>query len=88
MAARVARRNSSGSPIADRDSCLYRFAKALVGISVDPCPVWVVGCSLLRDRAPDLPIDAETRQQRRDQNLPGLMIGRGEQVARIGHAVR
>src|ERR1700730_10085320 len=61
LSARCARRDLSRA-IAGGDNLLYGFAKALVGVGVDPRPVGVFGCSLARYRAADIPIDPEAWQ--------------------------
>src|ERR1700730_18628366 len=81
-------RRGLGRAIADGDDLLHGFAKALVGIGVDPRAVGVFGRSLARYRAADIPIDPKARQQRRYQDLPGPVIGRGDQETGVGEAVR
>src|SRR6185437_9359146 len=73
--------------IRGRDDRLHGSAEACIGIGVDPGLVWIPRHGPPGNGVADIPVDPEAGQQRRDQHLPRLMIGGGEQEARVPQAV-
>ncbi len=84
MAGVVSRRD----PVADRDHLPHARGEGLVGVGVDPGLIGIVGPRDLEQVLADFPIDPKARQQRRDADLVGRVVGQRQEVVGVVGAGR